>query len=272
VFRRGLNRVIRGYFDESWKDHRVFAIGGYVCHDRLWRRISASWKHRRLRDGVQCFHAADCEDGRGEFKQLTKEQRIQLKTDLIQIVSSDSELGGFGTAVIIEDFKKVRESSDRAKKVLGPSPYYLCFQTLLSDVCIEIEKVAADKPGVSVASVFEEQEEFSGRAKKLYNEFKSINLTYAPRLGVLTYASKTKFVPLEIADNLAYETMKEILNNKYDPTRPRRISMEKMLPNVCRITLWAEKELRKLVEVGRTTEDVRNAKKTRALHSRSTVA
>jgi hypothetical protein len=249
--------VIRGYFDESWKDNRVFAIGGYVCHDRLWRRISADWKHRRLKDGIQCFHAADCEDGRGEFSHLTKDRRIQLKTDLIEIVSADSELGGFGTAVIIEDFKKVRESSDRAKKVLGPSPYYLCFQTLFSDVAIETEKVASDKPGVRVTSVFEQQEEFSGRAKKLYDEFKSINLTYAPRLSVLTYASKKKFVALEMADNLAYETMKEILNNKYDPTRPRRISMQRMLANVCRVTRWTEKELRQLVLVGRTAEDVR---------------
>jgi hypothetical protein len=26
--------VIRGYFDESYKDHRVYAIGGYIGRDR----------------------------------------------------------------------------------------------------------------------------------------------------------------------------------------------------------------------------------------------
>ena len=108
---------------------------------------------------------------------------------------------------------------------------------------------------MSIAFVFEEQEEFSGRTKALYDEFKEVNKKCAQRLGTLTYAAKHKFVPLEVADNLAYETMKEILNNRYDPTRPRRIAMQKMLPRVRRIDLMAEEELRNLVLLGRIGKD-----------------
>ena len=251
--------MIRGYFDESYKDQRVYAIGGYIARDRDWMRVSKEWRKRRLRDGIQCFHAKDCEAGRGEFEHLSKEQRTQLKADLIQIVYGNENLGGFGAAVIIEDFHKVRESSDRAKQVLGPDPYFLCMQMLLSDLCVELEAQGAS-PGIRVAYVFEEQGEFSGRAKILYEEFKSLNRKEASRMGSLVYRNKRDCVPLEIADNLAYEVMKEILNNRYDPTRPRRIAMEKMIPRIRRISLMTENELGKLALLGRIDKDFRKTK------------
>jgi|HubBroStandDraft_4_1064222.scaffolds.fasta_scaffold195170_2 hypothetical protein len=154
--------VIRGYFDESYKDKRVYAIGGYIGRDRDWSRASRQWKNRRLADRIQCFHATDCESGYGEFKDLSREKRIQLKTDLIQIVHEHEDLGGFGAAILIEDFLKVCDSSERARQVLGPDPYFLCFQVLLMAVCEEFEDGGAG-PGMKVACTFEDQEEFSGR-------------------------------------------------------------------------------------------------------------
>jgi hypothetical protein len=126
------------------------------------------------------LHAVDCENGYGEFEDLGKDCRVRLKTDLIQILDTNENLGGFSSAVIIEDFYKVRESSERAKQVLGPSPYFLCFQILLSDVCVALEKAQAG-PGIRVAYVFEEQEEFSGRAQQLFNQFKAIQPNLCPK-------------------------------------------------------------------------------------------
>jgi hypothetical protein len=252
----GYLAVLRGYFDESYRGKRVYAIGGYIARDKEWKSVSHQWRNRRLRDGIQCFHATDCESGFGEFEHLSKEQRTTLKADLIQIVDEHEQLGGFASAVMIEDFFKVQGSSERAREVLGPDPYFLCFQMALSSVCKEFERQEASAhPGVSVALIFEDQEEFSGRAKTLYDKFKALNKSYAANLGTLTYAPKDKFVPLEIADNLAYETMKEILNNKFEPTRARRIAMEKMLPRIRMIDLLTEMELRKLVLAGRTSKD-----------------
>jgi len=251
---KGYLAVIRGYFDESYKGQQVYAIGGYIARDKDWTSVSRAWRNRRLQDGVPCFHAADCEDGRQDFKYLSKDQRISLKSDLIQIVDRHENLGGFAAAVITEDFYKVRDSSKRAREVIGPDPYFLCLQILLTAVCKEFEAQNASL-GMSVACVFEDQEEFSGRAKILYDKFKALNVVCASRFGTLTYAPKRKFIPLEIADNLAYEAMKEILNNKYDPTRARRIAMEKMIPRIRRIYLMTEKELWRLAVEGRTDKD-----------------
>ncbi len=253
---KGCLVVIRGYFDESYRDQRVYAIGGYIARDRDWTLVSRHWKNRRLRNKVQCFHAADCESGYEEFVHLSKQERTQLKADLIQIVHDHENLGGFAAAVMIDDFYRVQQSSARAREVLGPDPYFLCFQMLLSAICEEFERQGA-RPGMRVAFVFEEQEEFSGRTKALYDKFRAINTKYSERLGSLAYSPKERFIPLEMADNLAYETMKEILNKKFDPTRPTRIAMEKMIPRIRQIYLMEEKDLRKLALFGRTSKDFR---------------
>jgi hypothetical protein len=245
---------MRGYFDESYKTKGVYAIGGYISRDKEWRELSRRWRNRRLKDGIQCFHAADCEGGWGEFQQLPSAQRISLKTDLIEIIDGCEQIGGYSAAIVIGDFEKVRDSSARARQVLGPSPYFLCFQVVLMAIGVRFDEYHAG-PGMRTALIFEEQEEFSGRARKLFHEFKSLNPTCAPRLTTLTYASKTESVPLEMADNLAYETMKEIHNKKFDPTRPRRISMEKMIPRIQTIRLLTETELLMLAEYGRTSRD-----------------
>jgi hypothetical protein len=51
------------------------------------------------------------------------------------------------------------------------------------------------------------------------------------------------------------KTMKEILNNRYDATRPRRISMAKMISRLRNISLMTEKKLKKPFLLGRTNKD-----------------
>jgi hypothetical protein len=125
----------------------------------------------------------------------------------------------------------------------------------LISVCEEFEDHDAG-PGMRVACIFEEQGEFGPRSKGLLDKFRAINLRYSARLGTVSYAGKTEFVPLEIADNLAYEAMKEILNKKYDPTRPRRIAMEKMIPRIRKIKLLTEDVLLNLANKARIARDL----------------
>jgi len=212
-------QVIRAYCDESEDGkQRVYALAAYVGRDREWTRLSRAWRNRNLRDSVQCFHAADCEGGYGEFKALEKEERRQLKSDLIGIVNK-SRVAGFAVGIYVEDYLSVRESSSKAKAFLHKSPYLLGFQsliTLASRFCPRNKRIVY---------IFEEQGEFSGRAKRLYDEVRRLNPELAPRMGSLHYAEKKKFAPLQVADNGAYEVMKHLLNERYDPTRPERISV-----------------------------------------------
>jgi hypothetical protein len=218
--------VIRGYCDESYdKDHRVYSLSGFVGRDKMWTKISRRWLNRCLADGVRCYHSAECEGAYGEFQNFTKQQIVSLNTDLVSILTEEKGIVGFGISIILEDHRRVSESSEKAKRVLGKHPYFMAMEYLVSDIANEILK--AEK-NYSIAFIFDQQEEFQGRAKQLYDNVRSQSPHLARHMGTLTYADKRKFVPLQVADKLAYEVMKNMLNMKYDPKRKERIALTRM--------------------------------------------
>ena len=65
--------MLRGYCDESYDDkQQVYSVAGYVAKDREWSALSRNWKNRNLKDGIDCFHATDCEHGTRDFTHLRK--------------------------------------------------------------------------------------------------------------------------------------------------------------------------------------------------------
>lgn len=220
-----LHAVIRAFCDESYDgEARIYTVAGFAARNKEWTSLSKRFKLRCLEDSIECYHSADCEGGYGDFKHLSKAQITQLNTDLIDEMLK-TKLVGFGASIILEDYRKVATSSGKAKKFLGQSPYFMAMQTFLICMCGEIRE---DRPDYRVVFYFDQQEEFSGRAKQLLDEVKRKNPNTAPCMGPLIYADKKKFVPLQIADKLAYETMKNMLNLRYDPERKERIAMTRM--------------------------------------------
>ncbi len=217
---------MRGYCDESYdKNHRVYSLSGFVGRDKAWKQISKRWRNRCLADGIQCYHATDCEAAKGDFRAFSKDQIVKLNTDLIAILTEEKGIVGFGTSIILEDHTLVSESSEKARRVLGNHPYFMVMQFLLSDIANEI--LEAEK-NYRVAFIFDRQEEFQGRARQLYDEVRQQSPHLAKHMGTLSYADKRKFIPLQIADKLAYEVMKNMLNMKYDPDRKERTALTRM--------------------------------------------
>lgn len=236
--------MLRAFCDESYDgEQRVYSVAGYVAKDKEWAKLSRNWKNRNLRDGVSCFHATDCEHGTREFAHLSKQQRIAPKSDLITIVD-EREIAGFAIAIFLEDFKTIKESSDKARRLLDGSPYLLCFQFLVGDISARLNDEGINS---RVPYMFDQHDELSREAKILYEEVRQKNPSYSPRMGTLRYGDKRRHVPLQVADNLVYETMKLLLNQKYDETRPERIAMTRMKPKIGSIRLFNKQGLEALV-------------------------
>lgn len=217
--------MIRAFCDESYDgESRIYTVAGFVARNKEWTGLSKRFKLRCLKDSIACYHSADCEGGYGDFKHLSKAQIVQLNADLIGEMLK-TKLVGFATSIILDDYRKVAASSEKAKGFLGQSPYFMAMQVFLICMCGEIRE---DRPDYRVVFYFDQQEEFSGRAKKLIDEVKRKNPNTAPCMGPLIYADKKKFVPLQIADKLAYEAMKHMLNLRYDPKRNERIALKRM--------------------------------------------
>lgn len=217
--------VICCYCDESYdKDSRIYTIAGFVARDKEWERLSRQWKNRCLKSGLEYYHSSDVEGSYGNCSHLSQEGVISLNTDLVTLVT-EAKLFGWATSIVLNDFLELRQSSDRVRELLGPSPYFLAMQMFLVTLCGRIHD---EMPNYRVAFVFEEQEEFSGRAKQLFDRVKVKNPIAATCMSTLTYADKKRFVPLQVADKLAYEAMKNILNLRHDPQRAERIALTRM--------------------------------------------
>jgi hypothetical protein len=116
--------LLRCYCDESHdKDSRIYSVAGFVARDREWKRVSREWKNRRLKSRVDVYHATDIEGSFGDYAHLSQQDVIELNTDLVTLISS-SNLDGWGSSIILEDCRAVAESGERAKRILGPSPYF----------------------------------------------------------------------------------------------------------------------------------------------------
>jgi uncharacterized phage-like protein YoqJ len=206
--------VMRGYCDESYdKDSRIYSLAGFIGRDKEWKEISRLWHNRCLKDKIECYHSADCDGAYGDFAGFSKQQIIDLNTDLVSILVKQGGIVGFGMSILLEDHKRFLESSEKALRVLGNKhPYFLGMEYLVSDFANEIRK--AEK-NYTIAFIFDQQEEFQGQAKQLYDNVRIQNPDLAKYMGTLTYADKNRFRPLQIADKLTYEVMKNMLNMKY---------------------------------------------------------
>jgi predicted RNA-binding protein len=176
--------VIRGFCDESYdKDHRVYSLAGFVGRDKQWNKIARRWRNRCLDDGIRCYHAVDCEGGYGDFKDFSKEQIASLNTDLISILTEEQGIVGVGISIDLADHRLASESSDKARRILGNHPYFMVMECLVSEIAAQINKAEMN---YRVAFIFDQQKEFQGRARKLYDNVKEQFPHLAKRMGTLS--------------------------------------------------------------------------------------
>jgi hypothetical protein len=223
--------MLRAYLDESTdsKRERVFAIAGYLGTEEEWLKLENAWKEATR--GLECFHMAECESQVGEFEEWPKEKCIELVTALVTILL-ERELYGVCSAIMIDDFKRV--FPDEPLDTL----YYLCFQHCVSSIA----ELACSR-GEEVAFVFDRTSEFSGTALNHYNALAtSEKWQYSRWLGPIAFESKVKFIPLQAADLVAYETFKYMHNAQYDPQRPIRKSIDRLREKVTG-EYWNQKSL-----------------------------
>lgn len=200
--------LVKVFCDES-RDHlqRVFTLAGFIAEENEWARLADLWKERCLKDGIECYHATDCAGQWKHFSHLSQTQCTALNTDLITYMT-ETKLWGFAVSIGNQDYLSVSESSKEAKEILGSSPYVLGMQLLALRMCNEL---LINNPDYSLAFFFDRNEEVSGQAKMIWDELKEKNPELSPCLGSLAYDDKCRLVPLQVADELAYETMKNAL-------------------------------------------------------------
>lgn len=240
--------LLHVYCDESYDaSHTIYTLAGFLAHKDEWDKLAYQWSARCSLDGISCYHATECAGQWGEFSLLPQEKCIALNSDLITYLAK-SKLAGFGISISYRDFDKISQENGRALDFLGPSPYYLGMQILVIRCCHEIKMETTD---YTLAFFFDQNEEASGRAKALYDKVRKRNCELDAYMGSLTYADKRKLVPLQIADELAFETMKNaqgILKGRPDRKPIARLKEARVL---CSLEMLGRSELEQICRDGK---------------------
>jgi hypothetical protein len=218
--------VLGGYFDESGihDEGKILVMCGYIGPSDEWGRVERVWREEF---GNIVFHAADLESGFGDFKGTGPRERDRIKSRAIEIVTH-SALLGIASGVVKEHYLQVFNTPEL--QAVSGSPYEACFQDAIDR--------ALDRSAMFVtedrhtAFVFDQQEEWQRKGKMMWDGMMQLSLDewdFREFAESLTFGSKKKLVPLQIADHLAYETYKYLHNKHYDPNRRRRIAMNRLL-------------------------------------------
>ncbi len=177
----------------------------------------------------------ECETFQGQFKDWKPDQKVSLITDLTNIINS-VKLYGFGSSVDIPLFRTVFPGEPEE------ALYFLCFRHCVSQMAWWAAGV-----NQTAAFVFDQNKQFAHRAHALFDRLAATPSSYQRGFGTLTFADRRKFVPLQAADLIAYETYKAAHHAVHDTTRPLRKSVR----NVARsrrlfVRDWDENILRAL--------------------------
>jgi hypothetical protein len=104
---------------DSTKD-RVFAVAGLLGDESQWASFRQRWNARL---GGLMFHAADCDSGYGDFREMPEKDRHRLHRDLARLVAGSS-LIGYGHAI---DLAGCRAAVPSVMEDFPDMPYYECF-------------------------------------------------------------------------------------------------------------------------------------------------
>jgi hypothetical protein len=215
---------MEAYFDESGTDAAspVMCIAGYLFKAEQARHLEREWAEVLSEFGVDHFHAVDCAHGVRQFKRLSPAQRNELLTRLIGIIKRRMEIG-IAVSVSETDFGKCVPP-----RWIRGGPYVICAAQVLSGVV-----GWADKRNFSgkISYYFEKGHRHRGLTNNTINQLLTSATGYdGLRYETHDFGEKRSMMPLQAADILAYEWIKELKRLNCPPIkRSMRKSLESLL-------------------------------------------
>jgi hypothetical protein len=211
--------VFKAYLDEGGLQEPIFAIGGIVASEEEWAIFSLEWEAIIKPLGLAAYHSSNCDGGYEAFKGWPQDKRTALTIDLVSCMK-ERNVFMVGVSAKVEEIAEVTEKSGKA---LWAALYDACFSTAIG---ITVRQCALLMPEEEVSVVFDRQNEFAGTIRRCFNRMADDRTwPYADKLAGLAFGSRDKYLPLQAADKVAYETFKQTLNQLTDPDRPARMSL-----------------------------------------------
>jgi len=197
------------------------AVSSVLGSARTWQDLAPLWQDVLNKYAIAYFHATEFNCGTGQCASLSQQERIACVKELISIASNcDLEY----VAYVIEE--KVFGSATRMYTNLNLSVYDYLLSTCICD--LEIRGELEDS--VAMYVFIEDGCPLSKNLSKLLMKAASMRPRRSFKvIGHISHENKKKYVPLQVADIIAYESFKYFQNSSQEPSRPIRLSFEKII-------------------------------------------
>lgn len=211
-----------GYFDES-EDQATLAIAGFLGPTHHWASFEDAWASIVREYGMPEFHMSDSENRRGFWESwLDPARRRAVQQRFIDLVARSRlpSPAGYVVGIDLEAYERIvpplRDRPPQYRK-----PWVFAFEHLI-DRMLEAQRMsnAATHEQQLMDVVFDEKDEFRGRAKEMVS---SILVDSVYPLGTLRFEDSKKYPGLQAADLLAYEARRALTEViKGSPPKPVR--------------------------------------------------
>lgn len=240
------------YFDESDDNDRAYAIAGFLGHQHDCVHFHWAWEERLLQKyELAYFKASELNAGKGQFAKFRdnadeldarfseREKKLfdQIKIESIDIIVEFSLIQGFGAVLMLPDYYRLLDEYKSIGQLL-PAPYFFCAQLVMMEAGFIIDAVNAGRPSCQqglVRPVFDSHEQYSGRAKQMFDLFAQKNPLCSQYLLSPQYEDDKKYLILQAADNFAYEARRLVITQEYAKHIPERAAMKRLKERVLRI-------------------------------------
>lgn len=247
--------VLMAYFDESWdqKQEKIFVIGGMVGRYEQWQKIERPWKDLLDKYELEYYRASEAEFARGQFDKepfrteglgTTAEQfklLSHVRSEFFEVLTCGM-VSGIAIGVPLADFREVANTPERLKK-FGGTPYYICGHTAM------LSMLKAQKYGLGskelMAFVFDTHQDFDTEMLKVHAYMRTPACEFHSQVGSISFDDKKRFIPLQVADTLAYECRKDLERKMANPLATERLEFTRLKEKrkIFEITLCEKKAL-----------------------------
>jgi hypothetical protein len=195
------------YLDESESDP-FFVLAGLISSPSGWNRFSREWIKVLKEYEVPSLHMKEFAFFKKAFKGWTEGMRRSFLNRLLFLVNSPREpIYSFSAIFNFKDYDEIFPPKFQRQQ----NHYFFAFQSCMTGIKMHCNRHELLEEGETIDLVFGRQAQYSGRAVKIFNNYKIA--PFMPEeerlmLGSLSFADDEIVIPLQAADLLAYEINK----------------------------------------------------------------
>jgi Protein of unknown function (DUF3800) len=268
----------------------ICVVAGFVATNKCCSDLSWKWRCLLDKYDIEFFHAREYAKHSGPFRERPQrlfrtakeifahhlplwdaDCRRQFETDALAVIHESLDRSDplilVGAAINTKDFLALplehrrwltggyMSAPKKWRRQGAPTkPYFLAFQQAVLDaVKFSQHSDASGRhlgTGENVHFVFDQQFEYERSARGIFNAMKRSPLSIKDRIGDVVFTSKSRALPLQVADFVAYESfcfLVERLHRNRDLMR-RHAAQRLFSMSAMRSVYMGARELKKLLD------------------------